>query len=374
MKGLGRLLSCTLLLGTAAGLFSGCASPGPPRPPTLHLPSPVRDLTALREGDTVEIRFTLPVHTTDGLPLRPAAVFATLCRGLEAQPCVPIPELQNQQLAVSTTNAATRAIVWHDTLPPALAHGTPRSLAYRLELSNTLKRSAGWSTPAYTLAGSPPSPVESFSAQGTRKGILLQWQTGATPTPASSDILVRRDLIGPPPANSKAPAEPVWLDPHAALSGSTALSLDTTAQPNTSYRYTAVRRQFVQVGEQKFEVRSAPSAPVEITLRTIYPPAAPTDLTAAAFTESGRFAVDLVWQPVDDPDLAGYNILRETLDATGTPTSSPQLLNPTPVNIPGFHDATATPGQRYRYSVRTVDHEGNQSPAITTFVEPAPPQ
>ena len=79
----------------AGGLVVGCASPGPPRAPSLQLPEPVRDLSAARVGDRVELKFTLPQRTTDNLPIREAGVKASVCRGSEGGPCVAVASLEN---------------------------------------------------------------------------------------------------------------------------------------------------------------------------------------------------------------------------------------------------------------------------------------
>lgn len=365
-----------LVYGSFSFFIIGCASPGPPRPPSLHLPQALHDLTASREGDHVEVHFTLPQRTTDNLPLRPPAVWATLCRGLESQPCTPIAAYRNRQLPVSTTNSAARNIAWQDTLPASLTSGPPHLLLYRVQLSNSQGRSGGWSAPVYTLAGQPPPPVQDLQAQGTRRGILLEW----TPISASSnssafDVLIRREGIGAPSAptnKNKSANEPVWFDAHAETRGSAAAeTLDTSAQPDIAYRYVAVRRQLLQIGDHPLEMRSALSAPVEMTLRDIFPPPAPTNLSAAPFTESGRFAVDLVWDPVSAPDLAGYNITRQPIDADGSPTGVPQRLNPSPVALPAFHDPSAGSTRRYRYNVTTVDRSGNESAAAIVVVQPS---
>src|ERR1700744_1614227 len=125
LEGLGgaALLAASLMAG-------GCASPGPPKPPSLQLPEPVKDLSVLREGDEVRIDFTLPVHSTDGVPLKPPAVRATLCRGVEGAPCLAVPSEQNQELTVSQTDAAARKITCRDSLPEALRSGDPRALIY----------------------------------------------------------------------------------------------------------------------------------------------------------------------------------------------------------------------------------------------------
>ena len=46
-------------------------------------------------------------------------------------------------------------------------------------------------------------------------------------------------------------------------------------------------------------------------------------------------------------------------------------LNPAPVPVPSFHDPSASPAARYRYSVTAVDGKGNESPAATVLLEPS---
>ncbi|HEY5380637.1 MAG TPA: hypothetical protein VIJ65_00145 [Acidobacteriaceae bacterium] len=372
-----RLKKLRYPCGLAALFLSGCASPGPPRPPSLRLPQPLRNLSAAREGNEVELRFTLPQHTTDNLPLRPPVVQATLCRGLERDPCVLVPGRESQQLSISEPNGTARAIIWRDPLPPALTAGPPRVLIYRVQLENTRGRTAGWSASAYTLAGAAPPSVKDLHAEATRQGILLRWRPAPRQTTAT-DVLLHREPIGPPPtlkAKPKSKNEPTWFATNADTAGTAAAeSLDSSAQENVPYRYTAVRRQKVSIDGHPLEMRSADSAPIEITLRDIFPPPVPTALNAAAFTEAGHFAVDLVWEPVEDPGLAGYIIERQPIDASGTATGPSQRLSPTPVTLPAFHDASANPAQRYRYSVSALDTHNNRSAAVSVIVEPSQPQ
>ncbi len=65
-----RPLAAFLAAFLAAGI-SGCASPGPARPPSLHLPRLATDLTATRTGNDVTLRWTTPDKTTDGLNVPP---------------------------------------------------------------------------------------------------------------------------------------------------------------------------------------------------------------------------------------------------------------------------------------------------------------
>jgi hypothetical protein len=280
-------------------------------------------------------------------------------------------------MTVADANGSARAVTLHDVLPPMLTIGAARPLLYRIQLNNATDRNAGWSQPAYTLAGAAPPAVQNLSAEGTRQGILLRWQSAASPqSSAPIDVRVRREIVGAPAAASTKSmplAEPLWLATHAETTGATAgETLDASAQENIRYRYVAVRRQIVQIDDRRLELRSAPSAPADITLRDIFPPPIPTDLNAAPFTQSGQFAIDLVWQPVSDPGLAGYNVTRQTVDANGTPIASSQRLNSSLVTLPAYHDATAISTEHYRYNVSSVDFKGNESATASIDVEPQP--
>jgi hypothetical protein len=111
-------------------------------------------------------------------------------------------------------------------------------------------------------------------------------------------------------------------------------------------------------------------------LHQVYAPPAPTALTAAGFFSGERnaFAVDLIWQPIDEAGLmtplAGYDIYREPIDANQQPTAVRVRLNQAPIPSPAFHDADASAGVRYRYSVCSVDVKGNRSSIISTILEP----
>jgi hypothetical protein len=360
------------LLPAACGalLLAGCASPGPPRPPSLGLPQPVRDLSAERVGDGVELSYTAPWQSTDKLTLRGTTVRGVLCREVEHQGCTVVagltPKVRGQHTLVT----------WHDDLPAALASGPPRMLSYRVEFFNDTGRSAGPSEAALTVAGSAPAAVGNFHAEGSRLGVVLSWDAALA---AEGEVILKREDLAPESANATQAGKQdkpriVWLQSNATA-GST---LDSTAQPGTPYRYTAVRERVAQLGGGKLHYRSAASAPIEFTLLTIYPPPVPSGLTAAGFADAGgSYAVDLVWQPVDDAGmvsgLAGYNVYREPLDASGHSAGERIRLNAQPVPLPAFHDTTARSMQRYRFSVTAVDNRGNESAAERFVLEPSTP-
>jgi len=389
--------ACAATAFALALLTTGCASPGVPRSPSLNLPGSVTDFSALRRGADVDLHFTLPQHNTDHLPLRAATLSATVCRAVDKGKCVPIDALSAKSFPRLTNDHPTIATL-HDTLPAELTSGSPRVISYRVELFNPAGHTAGFSDPTYTAAGTAPPEVEGFSVQGSRLGTVLSWNSAA---PDTSQVAVRREDVNrkllPPPLPSNAPARTkstssgatktssandpnvVWLSAAPPLADAPAptranILLDDNALADVPYSYAAERRRSVQLGGRTIEMRSGLSTAIPFTLHDTYPPPVPTDLTAASFAVSNTdpsagFAVDLIWQPVNDATLAGYNIYRQPLDPAGTPTSPPHRLNTTPIRLPAYHDIipTAT-DQRYRYSVTSVDAKGNESAASVTIL------
>ncbi|QMV18860.1 hypothetical protein GOB94_09325 [Granulicella sp. 5B5] len=349
---------------------AGCASPGPPRAPSLNLPQPVSDLTVSRTGNTVELRFTVPHRSTDKLPLynprhHHTTLHGTVCRGLTTGSCTTVATLD-----IPLTATDPKAFIWHESLPTGLTTGQPHPLRYQVEFLSPQGKSAGPSNTAFTATGPAPAPVEALRATGTRSGALLDWSSTA-----SGDVLLHRTALAPTTKHTT----DLWLNANSANR-----TLDATVTANAPYRYTAERRLILTFGTHTVELRSIPSTPIDFTLRPIYPPATPTSLAATGFTppatsgsaETPHYAIDLIWQPVSDADttptlaapLTGYNIYREPADGSSARTR----LNQAPVPEPSFHDPTADPATTYRYSVTAVDGNNNESKAATVLVEPSP--
>jgi fibronectin type 3 domain-containing protein len=76
----------------------------------------------------------------------------------------------------------------------------------------------------------------------------------------------------------------------------------------------------------------------------------------AVFSGPGQQAfIDLIWAPVTDADLAGYNVYRHE------PGSTPEKLNSDLVKAPAYRDMKVVKGRTYIYSVSAVDVRGNES-------------
>ncbi|HTD95545.1 MAG TPA: fibronectin type III domain-containing protein [Edaphobacter sp.] len=361
-----RWLTPTPLLALALG----CASPGPPHPPSLQLPEHVTDLTAQRIGDQVRLHWTTPTRTTDGIDLK-GSLTAEICRSqpTSASPCTPVAHLP---VHPGPTDAV-------DSLPPILTADPITLLAYRVQIFNPHHRSAGQSSPTFSAAGASPPSVEQLRATATRNGTLLEWQ----PQPASSptsQVNLDRQLVAAPapprPTPKSAAKQPLQLSskPQTEVRLQTPSNqtpgqpsdpggtLDHTALKGQTYRYTAQRVRTTPLGGHQLELRSLSSPAITLLFSDTFPPDVPTGLAAipGEATATGHPSIDLSWQSGDAPDLAGYRVYRQQVTA-GSLTGATERLTPSPILAAAFHDPNPNPNQRYAYRVTAVDTAGNES-------------
>ena len=95
------------------------------------------------------------------------------------------------------------------------------------------------------------------------------------------------------------------------------------------------------------EIRSQLSPPTCITLVDTFPPQAPLNLSAVG--SDGE--VNLIWEPNEEEDLAGYRVLR------GLPPGD--ILEPVAQALVvenTFRDSSAEPDIRYVYAVQAIDN------------------
>src|SRR5512133_1519386 len=144
--------------------LAACGTPGAPRPPSLRLPETVRDLAAIRQGNTVTLTWTEPQRTTDGETIR--ALGPTLvCMGVNDFPMThcdqKVADLTLQQYAECTPQIGQRASCGI-TLPADIQRENPRGQAtYAIEVLNANGRSAGLSNQVRVpTAPTLPPPAE----------------------------------------------------------------------------------------------------------------------------------------------------------------------------------------------------------------------
>src|SRR2546427_9411147 len=102
------------------------------------------------------------------------------------------------------------------------------------------------------------------------------------------------------------------------------------------------------------DVEGDDSAPVKVSPHDVCPPAVPTGLQAV-FSGVGQAPfIDLVWAPVTDADLAGYNVYRHEEGRQAV------KINSEGVKTPAFRDSNVAGGKKYFYSVSRVALRGDE--------------
>jgi len=345
-----------IALLVAASALAGCGMPGAPLPPSLNLPIPVNDLSAVRTGSQVALSWTMPTKTTDKVLLK-GNITVRVCRNeTSVAPCSVAATLQLAPGADAT---------FTDTLPAPLASSQPRALTYFVELVNRKSRSAGLSNGAVVLAGEAPLAVENLTAEMSKEGVLLRW----APAPAESSPvavrLVRRLLTAPAKKSDQSPlaqpAEPLVQTLLVEPSARSDRTLDTNIRFGETYEYRAQRVARVTVGGSTLELAGPLSLPLRIDAVNVFPPSAPKGLAAVATAgENGSGpAIDLSWLPGAEPNLSGYNVYRR--DSAATDSNWQRISPAQPVVGPGYHDPNVQPGHTYAYSVTAIDQDGRES-------------
>ena len=346
-------VSAVVLATAAPTLLSGCASPGNPRAPSLHLQQVPQPPQAERLGDQVVLTWTTPDSTTDGGRALPPLT-AVICRQSSPgrlTPCAPVLRIP------VTPGASGRAA---ETLPPSLI-AAPTLLAYQVAIENRRGRSAGFSQPAFAAGGPAPAPAGPLTIISQPGGALVTWAGVAS----NGTMELTRTPVAPPPTPNHSaqtlgsdPSAPVLLRPSTnAPAGRDGMLDPAVLDPRldaTAFRYVAQRVATIKLGSHALELRGLPSPPAVFTYAHAFAPAAPAGLIAIPALNPP--AIDLSWEASASPDLLGYNIYRR-----GPSESAFLLLNARPIALPSFRDLAVQPGRIYTYRVTALDRHHNQS-------------
>jgi len=350
-------LAKLLLAVGAMAVWSGCASGGPPQPPSLELPVPVNDLRAVRKGDRVYLSWTIPTQTTDQENIRHEGP-TLICRGRdkELQGCgIPVATILTPPptLAAKTGSktAAKTAATYTDTLPvPPNVQPTDK-LTYAVDAENGKHRSAGLSNQVRVPMYPAMTPPANFAATVTAGGVRFSWACQAT-GPAAGDIQYRLRVYRRPPGSQMdtIAAETKLMNcPGPAL-------FDQSFDWGKTYQYrAAVRTVISESGHPEIDIEGDDTPTLLVVAEDIFPPAVPSGLQAVFSGVGQQPFVDLIWSPDSDADLAGYNVYRHEEGGT------PMKLNSELVKTPAYRDAAVEQGKKYYYAITAVDERGNES-------------
>jgi hypothetical protein len=348
-------------------VLAGCGLAANPQPPTLWLPEPVRDLTAVRIGNEIRLQWTMPKNTTDKVALK-GEQKTHICwtSGAAAipgkAPASPVPGtgLPGCTSAGDGMYAPEKPAGFTAQLPADLTSGTPRVVSYFVELQNDAGKTAGPSNPGWIVTGTAPAPAMDLSVTTQAGGPVLHWQKAA---PEADTVLrIHRTLITRPgaakPSESAGTPPPPEQTLEVDLSASDpGQAIDRDAALDHVYRYTVERVLRVELDHHALEITGPSSQPFTIDAKDTFPPSVPSGLAIVA-DEQGH-ALDLSWTPDTDPDIAGYVVYRR--DVTAGAAGAERISGGALVVPPSFDDRSVAAGHRYAYSVSAVDRDGNES-------------
>ena len=353
-------------------LTAACATIGPPRPPSLDLPKPPSDLHASRKGEKVTLTWTIPTTTTDR-QLIDSVGPTQICRGQdELKACgTPAGEAPAEiggaaAKSVKPTKSEKKKATesYTDTLPPQAQTNAPDAvMTYAVEVLNANHRGAGLSNQVRIPLIRTLPPPQGFQAEVTREGVVLSWAGDASAVSEDPATRYSYRVYRTPEGGAQATLVgelPASADNHFSFTDS-----EIEWEKTYTYRAETVTR-VREANKPEVQVEGSDTPEVKVFANDVFPPAVPSGLQAVFSGPGQKPFIDLVWAPVSDADLAGYNIYRHQ---QGTP---PVKLNAEPVTSPAYRDSSITPGSRYVYSVSAVDVRGNESAVSEEASETVP--
>lgn len=334
-------------------MFTACATISPPQPPSLELPKPVSDLRATRKGDRVILTWSAPSVTTDRQTVRSVGP-TRICRGVEAkltQCGTPVGEAAPQPIRTPVSPKQKVTGSYTDSLAEEIqSDDSSRFITYAIDVLNAGGRGAGLSNQVRVSLAHTLPPPRDFAARVTGRGVVLTWSGDAPPANTGQDVhyVYRvnrrvegsqdRVLVGEIPA------------------GGELSYLDSSIEWEKSYEYRAETVTVIALeNKAEVQVEGEDTPEIKVFAHDIYPPAVPSGLQAVFSGPGQSMFVDLVWAPVTDNDLDGYNVYRHE------PGAAPVKVNAEVVKSPAYRDAAVASGKNYLYSVSAVDVRGNES-------------
>ncbi len=356
-------------------LLASCAQTGPPLPPSLELPKPPSDLRATRKGNRVTLSWSEPTLTTDRQSVRYLGP-TLVCRSLESEisecgnpaamlPAPPAaPRKSGSAHAAAQKSGSPRPApqTYIDTLPANMQQPDPAAeITYAVEVLNRSTRSAGLSNRVHVPAIATLPPPSDLSAELTGDGAVLTWTSAGesqnVPSVQHRYRIYRRDessgkdaVAGEVPAGQTGPAH----------------FTDSSFEWERTYLYRITAVSIIKRPASEVQIEGEDTPPVRVVAHDVFPPSVPAGLQAAYSGEGQKPFIDLIWAPVTNTDLAGYNVYRS--EANGSPIK----LNSELVKSTAYRDSAVASGKTYNYAVSAVDVRGNESRRSEETSEPVP--
>ncbi|MGA2192621.1 MAG: hypothetical protein ABSG42_04490 [Nitrospirota bacterium] len=304
--------------------------------PGSVLPGVPADLKAALTSGTVLLAFEMPNKNTKGDPLTNLAGFeitrAEMPGGQEGCQCnfekvgyvdldLPAPAL-----------VQGKRVVWAEN-PGALIFG--RKYAYKVSAVNKDGFKGVEAGPVVVIFLMPPEAPRGLSVRPGNRVVYLNW-SAVTKDEGGTRL---DDFAG---YNLYRVAGESLPRPVNAVPVKAARYEDSGLKNNETYRYTVAALR----GKEPPFTEGPSAGPVGVTPSDKEPPLPPTGLRAVP----GEGVVLISWEPNSEPDIAGYNLYRETAGG------APEKLTPAPQTRITYTDSTVSRGATYIYYVTAVDN------------------
>ncbi len=288
----------------AVALLAGCGKVADPRPPSIRIPEPLRDLSASQNSRDIVLAWTNPLHNIDNsLALDPAIVHITENgTPISAVPATGPGKSQSVVIPVgnSTGNLQTFS-VWIETKRGKLSDVATVTM-----------------TPVET-----PGAVRELRAVVDQYEIQLSWLPPADHPEFANGYFVRR----------------TDRDSGPVLTNQTSLR-DNSYDRDKVYTYEVLSARQADTSW----IPGGTASPLQVPAVDRTPPKTPTGLQVVVSTDGAY----VTWEANDELDLAGYRVFRD-----GQPVS-PSLQTGNSYFDPMYRSGVG-------YSVSAVDEFGNAS-------------
>jgi hypothetical protein len=225
-------------------------------------------------------------------------------------------------------------------------------VTYAVEALNAGGRGAGLSNRVRVSLARTLPPPRDFGARVTSQGIVLTW-TSELPAKGSTQPAryVYRVYRRPEGSQQQIPAGEL------PAAGERSFTLtDSSIEWEKTYEYRVETVTMIhQEDRAEVQVEGDDTPEVKVFAHDVLPPAVPSGLQAVFSGPGQRAFIDLIWAPVTDVDLEGYNVYRHEEG------SAPVKVNAEPLRTPAYRDDSVVSGKNYLYSVSAIDVRGNES-------------
>jgi hypothetical protein len=335
--------------------FAACGKRRPPQPPVESVPQRTELLSGIQRGNQVILNWPAPRRNASDESVQSIRRIDVYRLAEAVDDPLPLTEEEFSARANLIGSVTSEQIAGaRDTIAytDELSLSEPVRLRYAVRYVNSAGQRASFSNflliePAASVS-QPPAVAQNPEIR--ENAVIVRWEApGANVDNTRPANLLGYNVYRSSRSQNEPAQTPLNSRPVNALSFA-----DQTFTFGEEYVY-VVRA--VSLGTGGEPVESLNSNPVEAKPVDKFPPAAPTNLTAAAASTPLR--VSVFFAANQERDLAGYNLFRST--DPNLPKDQWAKLNRNLLERTTYQDEAVKSGQRYFYYVTAVDKAGNVS-------------